>query len=330
MIWPGALERHLLDLTPYLDEDGRGHLPELVRNDTVNGRIVSLPFYMNIGMLYYRRDLLEKYGYRYPPGTWSELEAMAANIQERERASGKPKFWGYIWQGAAYEGLTCNALEWQTSFGGGHVIEPDGTITINNPRSIRAFQKAARWVGSISPGGVLNYTEADSLNVFRSGNAAFMRYWSRGYALNDKTGLALLPAGSHGRAQTIGGFHFAVSRYSRHPRQAAQLVLYLTGRKVQLQRALRGGYLPTISCLFQEKELLRKLPQIDLLKSTGSNTWIARPSAITGSKYAEVSRAYYQAVHSILRGAATAEDAMAGLERRLTDLTGLHAAARCR
>ena len=183
---------------------------------------------------------------------------------------------------------------------------------------------AARWVGSISPRGVLNYTEADSLNVFRSGNAAFMRYWNRGYPLNDNTRLTLLPAGSHGRAQTIGGFHFAVSRYSRHPREAAQLVLHLTGRKVQLQRALRGGYLPTISRLYQEKELLRNVPQVELLKSTVS-TWITRPSAVAGSRYAEVSRAYYEAVHSILSRATTAEDAMAGLEKRLRELTSLHA-----
>ena len=74
---------------------------------------------MNIGMLYYRRDLVDKYGYRRPPTTWSELEAMAARIQKGERAAGKTKFWGYVWQGAAYEGLTCNALEWQTSSGAG-------------------------------------------------------------------------------------------------------------------------------------------------------------------------------------------------------------------
>lgn len=326
VIWPGALAEHLLDLTPYLDADGGRHLPEMLTNGTAKSRLVSLPFYMNVGMLYYRADLLKKYKYRRPPRTWGELESMAARIQRGERAEGKKDFWGYIWQGAAYEGLTCNALEWQASSGGGNIITPDRTIAVDNPRAAEAFRTAARWVGSISPGSILYYTESDSLNVFRSGNAAFMRYWNRGYPLNRDTGMALLPAGSHGRAQTLGGFCLAVSRYSSHPREAAQLVVRLTGSQVQLRRALRGGYLPTIFRLYSTPELLKKLPQAALLMSEGRDAWVARPSVIAGSKYPDVSRAYYQTVHSILSRNVSPEVALAELRKRLTDLTGWQAA----
>src|SRR5579872_5016529 len=81
VIWPGTLAANLLDLTPWLDKDAREQLPELLRNDTVNGRVVSLPFYLNVGMLYFRTDLLKKYGYSHPPNTWDELKTMAAQIQ---------------------------------------------------------------------------------------------------------------------------------------------------------------------------------------------------------------------------------------------------------
>src|SRR5262249_47378369 len=107
VVWPGTLGPYLLDLAPYADQDARSHQEELLRNDTVQGRLVSLPLYLNVGMLYFRADLLKKYGYRSPPATWRELESMAARIQKGERLAGNRDFWGYVWQGAAYEGLTC-------------------------------------------------------------------------------------------------------------------------------------------------------------------------------------------------------------------------------
>jgi len=113
VVWPGTLGSEFLDLAPYADGGARSHLPVLLQNDTVSGRLVGVPFYVNVGVLYYRTDLLKKYGYQKPPVTWDELEAMSARMQQGERAAGNPEFWGYVWQGGAYEGLTCDALEWQ-------------------------------------------------------------------------------------------------------------------------------------------------------------------------------------------------------------------------
>jgi len=328
VIWPGSLGENLLDLTSYLTEDDHGQLPELLANDTVNGRLVSLPFYLNIGMLYYRTDLLKKYGYRQPPQTWSELDKMAAAIQNGERKAGHAGFWGYVWQGSAYEGLTCNALEWQGSFGGGKLVESDGSISVNNPRAAQALRMATRWVGSISPPSVLSYDESDSLNAFRSGNAAFMRYWSSGYSPANKDGspvqgrfnVTLLPAGPEGRAQTMGGFQIAVSRYSVHPRESAELARFLTGAQVQKCRAIQDGYLPTLPRLYNDPDLLKAVPQAHALRKAGLAKWIARPSAITGNHYADVSRTYYGAVHAVLSRQLQPEEALGGVEKRLIEL----------
>jgi trehalose/maltose transport system substrate-binding protein len=102
---------------------------------------------------------------------------MAARIQTSERAKGKEDFWGYVWPGAAAESLTCNALEWQVAEGGGRIIENDGTISVNNPAAIRAWQRARRWIGWISPPSTVEYREIDATNVFDSGRAAFARDW---------------------------------------------------------------------------------------------------------------------------------------------------------
>ncbi|HXB71209.1 MAG TPA: ABC transporter substrate-binding protein [Candidatus Acidoferrales bacterium] len=335
VIWPGTLAAGLLDLTPYTNQDARAHLPALLENDTVGGRLVSLPLYVNVGMLYYRTDLLKKYGYHQPPATWDELESMATNIQRGQRAAGNPAFWGYVWQGGAYEGLTCDALEWQGSFGGGRIIETDGTISVNNPQAVQALRKAEHWVGSISPMGVLSYTESDSLEVFRAGNAAFLRHWSGALAasrsgntpIRGRFNVTLLPAGPHGRAQAMGGFHLAVSRHSAQPRESAQLVQYLTGSEVQLRRAVSAGYLPTIPRLYRNLDLLKVLPIAAALQSAGEHAWVARPSTVAGSRYGAVSKAYYQAVHDVLSRRTDPAEALSQLEKTLVGLTGFRTGA---
>ncbi len=335
IVWPGTLSPELLDLTPFIDSNAPGHLPVLLENDTVEGHLVSLPLYVNVGMLYYRTDLLKKYGYNRPPATWNELETMAARIQHGERATGNVDFWGYVWQGGAYEGLTCDALEWQQAFGGGGIIEANGDISVNNPNALEAFRRARRWVGTISPKGVLSYTESDSLAVFRAGNAAFLRHWSGALSasrlgdvrIRDRFDVTVLPAGPHGQAQVVGGFHLAVGRHSAHPRESAQLILYLTGGQVQLQRAISAGYLPTIPRLYERPEVLKVLPIAAALRTLREPAWVARPSTIAGSKYAAVSKAYYQAVHEILASPADPADVLARLERTLVNLTGFRAGA---
>jgi trehalose/maltose transport system substrate-binding protein len=328
IIWPGTLHQHLLDLSPYLDNDPGQYLPELLKNNTIAGRIVSLPFYLNAGMLFYRTDLLRKYGYRQPPSTWEELQRMAAHIQRGERAAGHNSFWGYVWQGAAYEGLTCNALEWQASFGGGRILEPDGAIHVNNPQTANAFRMAAGWVGSISPQSIVSYTESDSLNVFRSGDAAFMRYWSSGYRANQapdsqvrgRFNVTQLPAGPGGRAQSVGGFQLAVSRYSAHSREAAKLVEYLTSNKVQKLRVVQEGYLPTVSQLYSDTDVLEAVPEAKVFRNARRESWVARPSSIAAAKYSTLSRDYYDTVHRILTGQASPERALDELEKRLVGL----------
>jgi len=121
----------------------------------VDGKLIALPWFTDASLLYYRKDLLEKYGEK-PPQTWAQLTATAQKIQDAERKAGNDKFWGYIWQGRAYEGLTCNALEWVASHNGGAVVEADGKITINNPQAVKAIAQAKPWVSTITPPGVLN------------------------------------------------------------------------------------------------------------------------------------------------------------------------------
>ena len=140
-----------------------------------------MPWFGDFGILYYRTDLLTKYGYSGPPKTWAQLGAMAQKIQDGERAN-NPNFYGFVYQGNAYEGLTCDALEWLASSGGGQFID-GGKVTINNPRAAAILNLQRSWVGKITPRGVTTYQEGESEKAFTAGNAAFMRNWPYAYAI---------------------------------------------------------------------------------------------------------------------------------------------------
>ncbi|HAO32612.1 MAG TPA: ABC transporter substrate-binding protein, partial [Candidatus Competibacteraceae bacterium] len=149
VIWPGTLANHFLDLTPYAKDVVKNHFAASIQNNTVDGKLVAMPWFIDAGVLYYRKDLLEKHGAK-PPQTWQDLTETAKKIQDAERAAGNNQMWGYVWQGRAYEGLTCNALEWVASYNGGTIVDDKGKITINNPQAVAAVETAAGWIKTIT------------------------------------------------------------------------------------------------------------------------------------------------------------------------------------
>jgi trehalose/maltose transport system substrate-binding protein len=330
VIWPGILDEYFIDLKPYFADEIPLQFPGIAASFTVNNKLVAIAYRADVGLLFYRTDLLRRYGYREPPRTWDELESMAARIQAGERAKGKKEFWGFVWQGAADEGLTCDALEWQAAEGGGRIIEEDQAISVNNPQAIRAWQRAARWVGSISPPGVVGYREWDSLNVWVAGDAAFMRNWPSSYAdsqaagspIRNKFDIALLPGGKAGRVGTLGGWGLAVSRFSAHPREALELVRYLSRRDVQVKRSRVLSQPPTLPELYNLPEVLEPNPRFNVLGQAFRAGLVSRPSNVTGKKYQDVTDAYIQAVHSVLTGEKSAPEAAAALENELVRTTG--------
>ena len=330
VVWPGILANHFIDLKEYLSpEDLADHFEALVANNTVADKLVAAPFFADAGLLYYRKDLLEKYG-KQVPQTWAELTDTAKAVTDGERGAGNAQMQGYVWQGRAYEGLTCNGIEWVASFGGGAIVEPDGKISINNAQAAAAINLAKSWVGAISPEGVLNYAEEEARGVFQSGNAVFMRNWPYAWGLanaadspvKDKVGVAVLPQGDGTGARhaaALGGQQLAVSKYSAHPKEAADLVRYLTSAAEQKRRALQG-FNPTRKSLYSDAELLQALPFLkDFQAVLDSAT--PRPSTVTGTKYNQISSEFVRAVHNTLSGQGTAEENLAALEQALDRLS---------
>lgn len=328
VIWPSSLADDLIDLRPYLSSDLAYLDPGLIASYTVHGKIVAIPFRTHVGVLAYRIDLLQRYGYAHPPKTWGELESMATRIQAGERARGQKSFWGYVWQGAATEGLTCNALEWQAAEGGGRVIEDDESISVNNPHAIYAWERAAHWIGRISPPGVVSYRETDSLNIWDSGNAAFLRSWEWADHLTHPgespmrqyTGLTSMPGAGTEQVSALGGYGLSVPRSSAHLKDAIALIRFLLASDLQATTA------PANKLPRQFDDLPRVLWTPGRSTPPSLVRLVRRPVNVTGDRYQAVSQAYSQAVHSVLTGQKAAPDAAAELEKRLVQITGLRTA----
>jgi trehalose/maltose transport system substrate-binding protein len=330
VIWSGILNQYLMDLKPYFGAELSSQNPVVVASYTVGDKLVAVPRHAYAGVLMYRADLLPRYGYHEPPKTWDELERMATRIQAGERAKGHKDFWGYVWQGGLTEDLTCSGLEWQVSDGGGRIIEDDQTISVNNPQTIRTWQNATRWVGSISPRGVVAFEKWDAENVFNSGNAAFHRAWVSDYSLthvhkppvnSTQFGVTSMPGGSAGRADTLGGNGLAISRTSAHTHEALELIRFLMRRDAEIMRASAHSERPTQPELYELPDILHPYPQLAASEEQRGRA-VARPSIVSGAKYEDVSEAYIRALHSVLMGEKPAPVSAADLEKELVQITG--------
>ena len=211
------------------------------------------------------------------------------------------------------------------SEGGGRILDKDGKVTVNNPHTIRAWDRAAAWVGSISPPAVVAYKEWDAFNVWQAGKAAFMRNWTNAYVAaraenspnKNRFDIAPLPKGRAGVAATLGGNGYGVSRHSLHQREAEMSVHFLCSRDEQARRCRRSAEPPTIPELYKSSEVLAQNPYFSRALQEFRENMTSRPSRVAGKMYPDVSRAYFEAVHAVLTQKKSAAQAASELEKQL-------------
>jgi multiple sugar transport system substrate-binding protein len=232
---------------------------------TYHNKIYAIPWYIDAGLLYYRKDLLRKYGLS-PPKTWQELIRTAQYIMPKE-----PGLYGFIWQGKQYEGLVCNVLEYFRSNGGG-VLE-DTKVVIDSDENIYSlrFMRDMIIKYRVTPYLVTTAIEEPTRHIFGNGKALFMRNWpyawnifeKEGSPVKGKVGVTLLPSFLEGMsASTLGGWQLGINKYSKHPETAEKLIKFLTSPEAQKTLALTLGYKPTRKSLYKDKDLLREQPFI--------------------------------------------------------------------
>jgi multiple sugar transport system substrate-binding protein len=241
-----------------------------IQANSYNGRIYGVPVFVDGGMLYYRKDLLEKHGLR-PPRIWPELVRQARLVLAQER---DPYLTGYSAQFKQYEGLVCNMMEFIMSSGATLWNEHTLQSTLNDAKAKEAVRFVRdQIIGAISHRGVLAYQEPESLALFTQGKAIFHRNWPYAWEVaNDpqrskvagKVGILPLPAFQGQKSvATLGGWQLGISRFSRHPQLAWQFVEHMTSSEIQKRIALYTGRGPARKALYRDPEILKKNPQFE-------------------------------------------------------------------
>ncbi|MDA8392608.1 MAG: ABC transporter substrate-binding protein, partial [Actinomycetota bacterium] len=256
VIWPAQFAAHGLavPLSGKLPSSyWSGFAPGLVKGATYKGKVYGAPFFMDQGFLYYRKDLLTK-NHMSVPKTWSQLVADSKKLQ----ASHQVKY-GYVWQGASYEGLTCNWME-IASDAGGKVLNSSGTkAVIDSPASLKALTFMRGLISSgVSPTAETTYQEPNAMQAFDAGNAAFLRNWDYAYSnantpsdssVVGKVGVAPLPTFSghpYPGYSTIGGWNLYINPHSKNMAADVTFIKYLTSPAAQTILATQYSEIPTL------------------------------------------------------------------------------------
>ncbi len=278
VIWPSEFAAAgwampLDDLFPPSEQ--AGFLRGTIMANTYRGKIYGVPLFIDSGMLFYRKDLLQRYGFS-PPETWQEMVRQAEVIVGGEKGRGV-EIYGFSGQFKQYEGLVCDMMEYILSNGGTLLDHAAGRCGLAEGPSVEAVRFVRdEIIGRIAPRGVLTYQEPESLDLFIQGKAVFHRNWPYAWRVSNdpskskiagKVGISRLPHFPGGRSySTLGGWQVGISSFSGKKETAWRFVSFLTSERIQKLIALRAGKAPTRTALYEDREILKANPQFSEMK----------------------------------------------------------------
>ena len=314
--WLLALDRRLSG------EERVGFLPAALAAGEYDGRLYRVPVRTDVGLLYFRSDLLQAAGVP-PPRSFAELTRAARALQS------PPTRWGFVWQGKQYEGLVCNFLEVLHGHGGFWVDPSTFRVGLDRPEAMAALSFLVRCLREepISPGGIATYQEEESRRLFQDGRAIFLRNWPYVWRLaqaadspmRGRVGvLPMVHAPGARSAGTLGGWGLGISVFSRHPDLAMEFIRAATS--LAGQRALCGptGYAPARAEAYRDPELLAANPFLVELERLHANA-VARPGI---ARYALASDILQRHLSAALAGSVDAAEALRAAARETRAMVG--------
>jgi multiple sugar transport system substrate-binding protein len=324
VIWPAefASKDWIADLSNrFLQVERDKFLDEPIKANTRQGKIWGVPWFTDVGLLFYRKDLLDDSGFPDPPETWDELKRIALQVKQDHGLQH-----GYVFQGADYEGGVCNGLEYIWTHGG-DVLDSNNQVIINSIEARNGLRTERHIVeDGGAPQRVHTFTEEQSAERFLDRKAVFCRYWPGLYGVlgqpgelrRNQVGVAELPRGQDVQqgGGCLGGWNMFINAASAHQNEAWQFIEFMTDEARQKRMARAGSYLPTRENLYQDPQLLNQVPILGL-SSGALNNARARP---IHPRYLDMSEEMAQWFHLSLRGVVTPAQATVTLRRELSDI----------
>ncbi|NDJ15925.1 ABC transporter substrate-binding protein [Myxacorys almedinensis] len=298
-------------------------LPGDIEASRYQGKLYRLPWRTDVGMLYYRTDLLQQAGLQ-PPETFANLLQAAKTVQQANDAVQ----WGYVWQGRQYEGTAAMFTEVLQGYGGFWVNPETNEVGLDRPEAINALNFLLSTIQQgISPAGVSTYQEEEARRLFQSGNTVFMRNWPYAWELLNQAespvrGNVSIKPMVHAPNQTsagcLGGWGWGIASTTQHPEEAWKAIQFFTSAYVQKQTSLTGGYLPSLRSLYNDPDLLKKYEYFPLVLEV-LQTPALRPQI---AQYAQASDILQRYLSAAISGRTSSEEALQAAARETRSLLG--------
>lgn len=284
--------------------------PKDVEGGRYQNKLYRIPVRSDVGMLYYREDLIKEAGLK-PPETFEDLMRISLVLQKKDQVN-----WGYVWQGRQYEGLVAMFVEVLNGFGGFWVNPETFEVGLDRPETLQAVEFLRSTVSQgVSPPGVTTYQEEDTRRLFQSGQVAFLRSWPYAWPLAQAKNspirgkIAIKPmvhAPGKTGAACLGGWGIGIAKSSKHPEEAWKAIQYFTSREAQRRFILSAGYVPSRRDLFTDPEIVAKYPHYPQLLEVVDNAVLRSPIA----QYDQTSDILQRYLSAALSGRINPERAM--------------------
>ena len=326
VIWPAqfAANGWILDLSDrFTDTDA--FLPGPMEANNYDGKVWGVPWYTDAGLLYYREDLLEKSGFSDGPRTWEELKEMALTVKQDSGVRA-----GFVFQGADYEGGVCNGLEYIRTHGG-DVLDPNNPskVIIDSPEAAAGLATYHSMIADgVSPQAVSTYKEPETEPAFLGGTSVFARNWPYMYALAsdpeiskikpDQIGIEPIPVSDgNPSSSTLGGWNFFINATSDKQDEAWEFIKFMTDPETLKTNAIEGSRLPPRRSLYEDQEILEKVPVARLGKEAIIDNSTPRP---VSPYYSDMSLKLSEQFNAALKGDVSPEEAVKTLQSELQQI----------